>query len=104
MADVRSQSRRSKRVMYSTLALVVPNFFAFIIGSLYLGGDALNGYVKAGHYFLCAHGSCTEVAEGVWSYSYWHALTAMGGVLVFLAEAAIFVTSGDIVLDFNKRA
>jgi len=90
--------------MYSTLALAVPNFFAFIIGSLYLGGDALNGYVKAGHYFLCAHGSCTEVVESVWKYSYWHALTAMGGVVLFLAEAAIFVNTGDIPLDFNKRA
>jgi len=60
MADIRSQSRRSKWVMYSTLALAAPDFLAFILGSLYLGGDALNGYVKAEHYFLCAHGSCTE--------------------------------------------
>jgi len=60
--------------------------------------------VKAEHYFLCAHGSCAEVVESVWKYSYWHTLTAMGGVVVFLAEAATFVTTGDIALDFNKRA
>jgi hypothetical protein len=90
--------------MYSTAAFLFPNFFAFIVGSLYLGGDALNGYVKAGHYFLCAHGSCTEVAQSIWQYSYWHALTAMGGILLFFVEAALFVTTGDIALDFNKRA
>jgi len=90
--------------MYSTAALVFPNCLSFLIGSLYLGGDALNGYVNAGHYFVCAHGSCREVPASVWTYSYWHALAAMAGVLLFFAEAAIFVTTGDIVLDFQKRA
>jgi hypothetical protein len=104
MAKIRSQSKRSKWVMYPTVAVAFPNFFAFVLGSMYFGGDALNGYVKAGHYFLCAHGSCIEVAPSVWTYSYWHALTALGGILLVFVEAAIFVTTGDIVLDFNKRA
>ena len=89
--------------MYSTIALVFPNFFAFVAGSVYLGGDALNGYVQARHYFLCAHGSCTEVTQQVWNYSYWHALSAMGGILLVFIEAAIFITTGDIVLDFKSR-
>jgi hypothetical protein len=104
MANIRSQSKRSKWVMYPTVALVLPNFIAFIIGNLYLGGDALNGYQQAAHYFVCAHGSCTEVTQRVWNYSYWHALSAMGGILLVLIEAAIFITTGDIILDFNRRA
>ena len=104
MAKIRSQSNRSKWVLYTTLAVVFPNFLIFILGSMYLGGDALNGYAKDGHYFLCAHGSCTEVVKPLWTYSYWHALTAMNGILLVFIELAIFVTIGDFVLEFNARA
>ncbi|MGH8541029.1 MAG: hypothetical protein ACRETW_11060 [Stenotrophobium sp.] len=86
--------------MYPTAVLALINFYAFIAGSLYFGGDALNGYVQAGHHFLCAHGSCTEVSPAIWQYSYWHTLTAMGGILLVFVEAAVFITSGDIILDF----
>jgi hypothetical protein len=103
-ARVLSQSKRSKWIMYSTVALVFPNLVAFTIASYYLGGDALNGYVTAGHYFLCAHGSCTEVGESIWKYSYWHALTALYGIMLVFVEAAIFANTGDIVFDFDKRA
>ena len=41
-------------------------------GSEYLGGDALNGRVEAGHYFLSDHGRLTEVSQGVFAYSWWH--------------------------------
>jgi hypothetical protein len=76
--------------------LVVVNFSTFIVASLYLGGDALNGYTHEGHYFVCAHGSCTEVSRAIWHYSYWHALTALGGIFLVFAEAAVFVNTGDI--------
>ena len=69
-----------------------------------MGGDALNGYVQAGHYFVCAHGGCTEVPATVWNYSYWQAITAMGGMMLFFLEAAMFVTTGDIVLRFDRHA
>lgn len=77
------------------------NFFVFVFVSQYLGGDALNGYIKAGHYFVCAHGGCAEVSASVWKYSYWHALVSMWGILLIFIEAALFVTTGDIVLDFK---
>ncbi|HEX4023321.1 MAG TPA: hypothetical protein VHX52_01250 [Steroidobacteraceae bacterium] len=60
-----SYSKRSKSVMCPTVVLVAINFVAFIAGSLYLGGDALNGFARAGHYFLCAHGSCNGIDAGV---------------------------------------
>jgi hypothetical protein len=89
-------SKRAKWVMYPTTALAMINFFAFVIGSVYLGGDALNGHVHAGHYFVCAHGSCTEVSRTVWHYSYWHAYASFGGILLMLAETALFLNTGDI--------
>jgi hypothetical protein len=87
--------------MYPTVALAMVNFFAFVIGSGYLGGDALNGYVRAGHYFVCAHGSCTEVAEAIWRYSYWHAIASIGAILLVIIESAILVNTGDIELEFR---
>jgi hypothetical protein len=92
----RSYSRRAKWVVYPTSVLVTLNFFVFIGGSTYLGGDALNGYIQAGHHFLCAHGHCTEVSASTWHYSYWHAVTALGGILLVFAELALFLNTGDI--------
>ena len=45
-----------------------------------------------------------EVVKPLWTYSYWHALTAMNGILLVFIELAILVTIGDIVLEFNARA
>src|ERR1700722_13971191 len=92
----RAHSKRVKWVLYPTSVLVLINFFAFISGSLYLGGDALNGYMKAEQYFVCAHGHCARVSSSIWHYSYWHAVTALGGVLLVFAEMAIFLNTGDI--------
>jgi len=92
----RAYSKRAKRVIYPTAALAILNFIAFVLGSLHLGGDALNGYVRAGHYFVCAHGGCFEVSSAVWHYSYWHAWTAIGGIFLVMAETALFLNTGDI--------
>lgn len=92
----RSYSRRAKLVLYPTVALAVINVIAFIIGLLYLGGDALNGYARAGHYFICAHVHCVETSRAVWRYSYWHTLAAFGGILLVVAETAFFLMTRDI--------
>ncbi|MGH8201160.1 MAG: hypothetical protein ACREVO_12505 [Steroidobacteraceae bacterium] len=94
-----SYSRRAKWVLYSTVALALINFFAFMIGLLYLGGDAMNGYVRAGHYFLCAHSQCVETSRAIWRYSYWHTLTALGGILLVFVETALLLNTGDIRSD-----
>jgi hypothetical protein len=101
-ARIHSQSRRAKWIMYPTVTLVIVNFFAFAVVSGYIGGDALNGYVRAGHYFLCAHGSCHEVSEAIWNYSYWHAMTAVRGIVLVCIATAILVNTGDIELDFGR--
>ncbi len=92
----RSYSKRAQWIIYPTAVLVGLNFFAFIGISLHSGGDALNGYVHAGHYFLCAHGHCTEVSSSTWHYSWWHAVSALGGILLVFAETALFLNTGDI--------
>jgi hypothetical protein len=92
----RSYSKRAKRIMRPTAVLVMINFFTFVAASMYLGGDALNGYIKAGHYFLCAHGHCTEVSSSIWRYSWWHTVTAVGGMLLLVVEIALFLNTGDI--------
>jgi hypothetical protein len=92
----RTYSKRAKWVVYPTAALAMINFFAFVAGSAYLGGDALNGYVQAGHFFVCAHGHCTEVSSAAWHYSYWHAYASFGGILLVFAEIALFLNTEDI--------
>jgi hypothetical protein len=93
---IRRLSNRAKFVVYPTVILAALNFAVFVGGSFYLGGDALNGYVRGGHYFVCAHGSCGEVSSAIWHYSYWHAVTALGGILLVFVEMAIFINTGDI--------
>jgi hypothetical protein len=93
---IRAFSKRAKLVMLPSVILVAINFSIFVLGSLYLGGDALNGHVQSGHYYVCAHGSCTEVSSKIWLYSYWHALTAIGGIVLVFIEAGVFMNTGDI--------
>lgn len=97
----KSLSNRARWVLYPTLVLGLLNFFTFIAISEHLGGDALNGYIQAGKYYVCAHGSCVQVSPETWQYSYWHAVTAMGGILFSFAEIALFVNTGDITIDWN---
>ena len=47
----------------------VANFLAFVLIAAAIGGDALNGFVKQGHYFLLNHGVVTEVSQSVFTYS-----------------------------------
>ena len=92
----RKYSRRAKWVLYPTVVAAGLNFFVCMAISAHLGGDALNGYVRAGHYFLCEHGRCIEVSQAIWHYSYWHALSAMIGILLVFVELAVFINTGDI--------
>jgi hypothetical protein len=96
-------SKRAKWILNATALLVGPNFLAFWLMGTYLGGDALNGYAQGQHYFLCGHGACHEVSESIWRYSYWHAITAIGGIVLVFVEVGIFINTGDIILDFNSN-
>jgi hypothetical protein len=82
--------------MYPSASIVMANWFVFFVVNSYLGGDAIAGYAKAGHFFLCAHGGCTEVSSAVWHFSFWHTISAIGGIFLMFAETALFLNTGDI--------
>ena len=84
-ATIKSTSKRAKWVLNVTSVLAVTNFLVFAIVALYVGGDALNGYVQGQHYFVCAHGHCHEVTESLWRYSYWHAVSSGVGIFLVLS-------------------
>ncbi len=104
VTKTRIQSSRAKLILSLSGALTLFNFFAFIGIGAYFGGSAMNGYVRDGHYFLCAHGGCSEVSRSIWNYSCWHAVATIACFLIVGIEWAIFVKRKDIVFDFDQRA
>lgn len=91
-----SYSKRARWILYPTATVVAINFWTFIGAGMYLGGDALIGHIAGGHYYLCAHGHCTEVSAALWHYSWWHAMTALGGMFLLVVLIAFFLNTGDI--------
>jgi hypothetical protein len=74
-----------------TLGIGIANFAAFFAASLYLGGDAINGKMAAGHFYLMGHGRYTEVSESVFAYSKWHAYsTWLTHPLAFIAACLYY--------------
>lgn len=69
-------------------AIYLINFLTFLAMAQYLGGDALNGKVENGHYYLFGYiyhlhsKGHTEVTEAVFTYSKWHCYSLLVGVLL----------------------
>jgi len=71
------------------------NFAWFFIDSANLGGDALNGYVRDGHYFVVSHGDATEVSRATWEWSRFHATSVfVTHPLAILGGAYLAFTRG----------
>jgi len=51
------------------------NFIAFWLIAVTIGGDAINGQMTDGRFYLYSHGVLTEVSEPVFRYSYVHAIS-----------------------------
>lgn len=51
------------------------DFAVFVLVSLFIGGDAINGHILDDHYFVCMHGHCHEVTKTLFEYSRWHAIS-----------------------------
>jgi hypothetical protein len=60
---------RMNRIERWLVWAAIANFAALCVLSLALGGDALNGTVRNGHYYLGSHGRYTEVSKGVFEFS-----------------------------------
>jgi hypothetical protein len=92
-------SRRAKFILIPVVVLAAVNFATFIIINMYIGGDAINGHVTDGHYFLGSHGGHTEVSKAVWTYSYYHTISVLITHLSVFILAAIFMTTGDMRIE-----
>jgi hypothetical protein len=68
-----TETSLAKAICGILLGVAILNFAAFFIMAICLGGDAINGMVKDGHYYLAEHGRYTEVTEAVFNYSRHHA-------------------------------
>jgi hypothetical protein len=59
------------------------NFLLFLAGALYLGGDAVNGKIENGKYYLWGYSyhegtkGYTEVSQAIFDYSRWHVYSVM---------------------------
>src|SRR2546421_697587 len=63
-----------------------------LVGTVLLG-DALNGYVDNGHYFLYSKFHrphvYVEVSRALYTYSWWHGLSAFASILIAAVSAAM---------------
>jgi hypothetical protein len=70
-----SSSPQVKRFCSIVFIVAAVNFVAFLIGTAALGGDAVNGKVKGGRYYVSNHGKLTEVSKAAFTYSRFHVYT-----------------------------
>jgi hypothetical protein len=91
-------SRRAKFIFIPVFVLAFVNFASFWFIAVYIGGDAINGYAKDGHYFLASHGRFTEVSSAVWTYSYYHTISTWVTHASVFILLAIFLNTGDMAI------
>ena len=60
------------RSLMAVCILCCLNFVVFFFVAIAIGGDAVNGKIVGGHFYLANHGKLTEVSEAVFTYSRWH--------------------------------
>jgi hypothetical protein len=75
-------TRRTRTKLCIWLILLgLANFFGYTVAYAYIKGDAANGYIEDGRYYIRGHfiresrGEATEVSRSVWIYSYAHSIT-----------------------------
>jgi hypothetical protein len=64
--------RTKSLICLAVLGVALINFLVYFVVAIHLGGDAVNGGMRNGHYYLMSHGRYTEVSEPVFNYSRWH--------------------------------
>lgn len=64
--------QRLKKILQIYLCAMLIPFLAFTIGAFCIGGDAVNGKVEDGHYYVRSKRDLTEVSRAVWLYSKIH--------------------------------
>jgi hypothetical protein len=72
---VQMTPKTMQKITNAIFFLAIVNWVVFVVIALSIGGDALNGKIEAGHYYLREHGRYTEVSAAVFQYSRIHALS-----------------------------
>ncbi|HEV7515234.1 MAG TPA: hypothetical protein VGR07_02935 [Thermoanaerobaculia bacterium] len=62
-------------MLFAVRLVAFVNFALLCVGAWWFGGDAFNGRVEGGHYFLGSHGDLVEVSHAVWVYSRVHVIS-----------------------------
>lgn len=65
-------------------------FVSFLGIGMYLGGEALNGKIEAGQYFLAWHGYYTPVSKEIYQYSYVHGIVAFSLIPISMVASFLF--------------
>lgn len=96
--------RARNRLCILTIFLGLGNFLVYTATYAWIGGDAFNGQVRDGVYYVRGHhlrvpgGELREVPRGVWIYSYLHSMSiaptaaAVIVALLILARPHIIAT------------
>ncbi len=79
------------------------NFFLFVAGTFYIGGDAVNGKVENGKYYVWGYRhhdgvkGFTEVSRPVFDYSRWHVYSVWGSWAAMILGGVLYkrLPSGD---------
>ena len=71
------------------LSLPILNIGAYVVVATFLGGDAINGRIENGRYFLGAHGKYTEVSRTTFNYSRIHTYSVWATCALY--ALAIFI-------------
>ncbi len=77
------------------MALGLCNFVGYTIAYGYIGGDAKNGHISEGKYYVRGHfihgpeGQIAQVGQGVWIYSYLHSISIWPTIAAVLLSMLI---------------
>jgi len=78
-----------KKICHILCTIAIVNFLTFFLIAISIGGDAVNGKVEDGKYYVVNHGKYTEVSKAVFTYSRFHVysiwVTHPVGVLAMIA-------------------
>lgn len=77
------------------LPIAIFNLLSFVLIGQVIGGDALNGKVEKGKYYLGGKGVYKEVKHRVFIYSKWHTR------LVFVTHLLALIS---VMVDFSVKA
>ena len=86
---MRIWERHRRKIAAALVILPFVNFFLYALIAEILGGDAVNGKVDGGRYYLGLHGQYTEVSRAVFTYSKYHTYAIWATSILFLTTAAI---------------